>query len=76
MKLTIKLTNFRLHKKLVEKLSVPTPTTLPDEVRKYLDMYGLPPTVASTFICPKHYQLWFIPKLGNTEKAFFYREEF
>uniref|UniRef100_A0A914E383 PHR domain-containing protein n=1 Tax=Acrobeloides nanus TaxID=290746 RepID=A0A914E383_9BILA len=27
MKLTIKLTNFRLHKKLVEKLSVPIPTT-------------------------------------------------
>jgi hypothetical protein len=27
MKLSIQLTKFRLHKKLVEKLSVPTPTT-------------------------------------------------
>ena len=32
--------------------------------------------ITSRFICPKgHYQLWFVPWFGNTEKAFFFQEE-
>jgi hypothetical protein len=53
-----------------------TPKFMPGEVSNYLDKYGLPTLAASRFVCPKgHYQLWFIPKFGNTEKAFFLREE-
>ena len=49
---------------------------MPAEVSRYLDQHNLPMEVASRFMCPKrHYQLWFIPKLGNTEQAFFLREE-
>lgn len=49
---------------------------MPGEVRRYLDQYNLPAVAASRFTCPKgHYQLWFIPKFGNTEKAFFLKEE-
>jgi hypothetical protein len=49
---------------------------MPGDVSRYLDRYDLPTVAASKFICPKgHYQLWFIPKFGNTEKAFFLREE-
>jgi len=49
---------------------------MPGEVSRYLDRYDLPTVAASKFICPKgHYQLWFIPKFGNTGKAFFLREE-
>ena len=52
------------------------PKVLPDEVLKYLDKYKLPAVVASRFVCPKgDYQLWYIPKFGNTEKAFFLKEE-
>jgi len=51
------------------------PNILPLEVLRYLDAYRLPAAVVSRFICPKgDYQLWFIPKFGNTEKAFFLRE--
>ena len=51
------------------------PNVLPLEVLRYLDAYRLPAAVVSRFICPKgDYQLWFIPKFGNTEKAFFLRE--
>ena len=57
-------------------VSVSLSKTMPEEVRKYLDKYELPAVAASRFICPKgDYQLWFIPKFGNTEKAFFLREE-
>ena len=57
-------------------VNVAVPKNLPGEVTKYLDKYGLPPTVVSRFICPKgDYQLWFIPKFGNTESAFFLRED-
>jgi hypothetical protein len=56
--------------------SEPLPNVLPDEIQRYLDKYQLPAAVASRFLCPKrHYQLWFIPKLGNTERAFFLRED-
>jgi hypothetical protein len=49
---------------------------MPGEVSRYLDQYNLPAIAASRFTCPKgHYQLWFIPKFGNTEKAFFLKEE-
>ncbi len=56
-------------------MHVGLPNVLPLDVLRYLDKHGLPVAVASRFICPKgHYQLWFIPKFGNTEKAFFLRE--
>ena len=49
---------------------------MPSEVSNYLDKHGLPTPAASRFVCPKgHYQLWFIPKFGNTERAFFFKEE-
>jgi hypothetical protein len=52
------------------------PNVMPLEVLRYLDAYRLPVAVVSRFICPKgDYQLWFIPKFGNTEKAFFLRED-
>jgi hypothetical protein len=49
---------------------------MPGEVSRYLDQHNLPAVAASRFTCPKgHYQLWFIPKFGNTERAFFFKEE-
>lgn len=49
---------------------------MPGEVSRHLDKHGLPTIAASRFICPNgHYQLWFVPRFGNTEKAFFFREE-
>jgi hypothetical protein len=52
------------------------PRTLPDEVRKHLDKYGLPQVIVSKFICPKgHYRLWYVPKVSSTENPFFYKEE-
>jgi hypothetical protein len=49
---------------------------MPGEVSRYLEQYNLPAIAASRFTCPKgHYQLWFIPKFGNTERAFFLKEE-
>ena len=52
------------------------PPILPEAVRKHLDRYALPTLVVSKFVCPKgDYQLWYIPKLGDTEKAFFLKEE-
>ena len=52
------------------------PKVLPAEVLWYLDKYNLPAVTVSRFICPRgDYQLWFIPRFGNTEKAFFLREE-
>jgi hypothetical protein len=51
------------------------PKLVPGELGRYLDMYGLPTDVASRYICPnRHYQLWFVPKLGNTEQPFLLRE--
>ena len=49
---------------------------MPGEVSRYLEQHNLPTQAACRFICPNgHYQLWFIPKFGNTEKAFFLKEE-
>ena len=49
---------------------------MPGEVVNHLEQHGLPTGVASRFLCPNgHYQLWFVPKLGNTEQPFFLREE-
>ena len=49
---------------------------MPGEVSRYLDQHNLPAIAASRFTCPKgHYHLWFIPKFGNTERAFFLKEE-
>lgn len=49
---------------------------MPGEVSRYLDQHDLPTIAASRFMCPKgHYQLWFVPRFGNTEKAFFLKEE-
>lgn len=59
-----------------ELKKVSLPNHLPDGVLRYLDEYRLPPALVSRFICPNGcYQLWFIPKLGNTERAFFLREQ-
>jgi hypothetical protein len=56
--------------------TVGLPKFMPGEVLNYLDKYGLPVDVVIRFICPKgHYQLWFVPRLGNTEKPFFLKEE-
>ena len=56
--------------------AVGLPKFMPGEVVNHLDRHGLPTVTASRFICPKgHYQLWFVPKFGNTEKAFFMKEE-
>jgi hypothetical protein len=49
---------------------------VPEEILRYLDKNKLPTSVASRFICPKgDYQLWFIPRFGSAEKAFFFKEE-
>ena len=57
-------------------VKIPVPRYLPEGVRRHLDRYGLPPVVVSRFVCPKgDYQLWYIPKFGGTEKAFFLRED-
>ena len=57
-------------------VNVSLPKFMPGEVINHLDKYGLPTIAASRFICPKgHYQLWFVPRFGNTEQAFFLKEE-
>ena len=57
-------------------VSAPLPKVLPDEVRWHLDKHKLPHDIVMRFKCPRgHYQLWYIPKLGNTERTFFLKEE-
>ena len=57
-------------------VSAELPPILPEVVRKHLDRYELPLIAVSKYVCPKgDYQLWYIPKFGNTEKAFFFKEE-
>jgi hypothetical protein len=52
------------------------PKALPEEVIRHLDEYRLPTGVVSRYFCPKgDYQLWYIPRFGNTEKAFFLKED-
>ena len=64
----------RIDGRNMQKVSLPK--HLPDEVLRYLDEHQLPAFVVSRYICPNGcYQLWFIPKLGNTERAFFLREQ-
>ena len=49
---------------------------MPGDVSRHLEHHDLPTQAATMYVCPKrHYQLWFIPKFGNTEKPFFLREE-
>src|SRR5687768_1379671 len=56
-------------------ISSALPQDLPTEILQYLHKYKLPAAVASRFVCPKgDYRLWFIPRLGNTERAFFLKE--
>ena len=56
--------------------SVGIPKFMPGEIVNHLDKYGLSTAAASRYICPKgHYQLWFVPRFGNTEKPFFFKEE-
>ena len=51
------------------------PMFMPGEVVNHVGKYGLPTAAVSRYICPTGcYQLWFIPKLGNTERPFFLRE--
>jgi hypothetical protein len=51
------------------------PRFMPGEVVNHLDRHGLPTHAASRFICPEgHYQLWYVPRFGNTESPFFMKE--
>ena len=51
------------------------PRLMPGELSSHLGKHSLPTEAATLYVCPKgHYRLWFVPKLGNTEKAFFLRE--
>jgi hypothetical protein len=55
----------------------PVPNVLPDALIRYLDQHQLTTSVVSRFECPKgiHYKLWYVPRFGFIEKAFFLREE-
>jgi hypothetical protein len=45
---------------------------LPQEVYAFLHRHNLPTYVVTRYVCPKgHTQLWFVPKLGNTDKSMF-----
>ena len=56
--------------------TVSLPKFMPGEVVNHLDKHGLPTAAASRFICPKgHYQLWYVPRFGNTESPFFLKEQ-
>ena len=51
------------------------PRLMPGELSSHLGRHSLPTEAATLYVCPnRHYRLWFVPKLGNTEKAFFQRE--
>jgi len=59
-----------------ELKQTPVPNVLPDAVIRYLDKHQLTTPVVSRYECPKrHYQLWYIPRFGQIEKAFFLRED-
>ena len=56
--------------------SVSLPKFMPGEVANHLDKHGLPTAVAFRYICPKGcYQLWYVPRFGNTESPFFLKEQ-
>ena len=45
---------------------------LPYEVILYLSKHRLPAHVVSRYVCRRgHTQIWFIPKLGKTDKSMF-----
>jgi len=55
--------------------TVALPRLMPGELSSHLGRHSLPTEAAMLYVCPKeHYRLWFVPKLGNTEKAFLLRE--
>lgn len=54
----------------------PVPNVLPDAVIRYLDEHQLTTPVVSRYVCPKgHYRLWYVPRFGRIEKAFFLKED-
>jgi hypothetical protein len=54
----------------------PVPNVMPDAVIRYLDKHELTTPVVSVYDCPRRcYRLWYIPRFGQIEKAFFLREE-
>ena len=58
-----------------ELKQTPVPNVMPDAVIRYLDQHQLTTPVVSRYECPKgHYRLWYIPRFGQIEKAFFLRE--
>ena len=53
----------------------PVSNVLPDAVYRYLDEHRLPTSVVSRYECPRgHYRLWYVPRFGQIEKAFFHKE--
>ena len=52
------------------------PNVMPHAVIRYLDQHELTTPVVSLYECPRRcYRLWYIPRFGQIEKAFFLREE-
>jgi hypothetical protein len=52
------------------------PNVLPDAVIRYLDKHELTTPVVSRYECPRRcYRLWYIPRFGSIDKAFFLMEE-
>lgn len=46
--------------------------TFPPEVNEFLRRHNLPIYVVSRYVCRRgHTQIWFVPKLGNTDKSMF-----
>ena len=67
------LSCWKCRRKLEQK---PVPNVLPDAVITYLDKHQLTTSVVSRYECPKGcYRLWYIPRFGQIEKAFFLKEE-
>jgi hypothetical protein len=67
------LSCWKCHRKLEQK---PVPNVLPDAVIRYLDKHELTTPVVSRYEYPRRcYRLWYIPRFGQVEKAFFLKEE-
>ena len=67
------LSCWKCKRKLEQK---PVPNVLPDAVIRYLDKHELTTPVVSRYECPRRcYRLWYIPRFGQIEKAFFLKEE-
>ena len=55
---------------------VSVPNVMPDAVIRYLDKHELTTPVVSRYECPRRcYRLWYIPRFGQIEKAFFLKED-